>query len=114
MAARATLSHKDYMVGWICALPLEMAAAKLMLDTIYLSLPRLPTDQNTYILGNIGDHNVVITYLPSGIYGIVLAVTVAMQLLSSFYSIRFSLMVGIGGGVLNGNADIRLGDIVVS
>ncbi|KAF3012740.1 hypothetical protein E8E15_004199 [Penicillium rubens] len=114
MAARATLSHDDYTVGWICALPLEMAAAKLMLDAIHPSLPRPPTDQNTYILGNIGDHNIVIACLPSGAYGIVSAATVAMQLLSSFHSIRFGLMVGIGGGVPNGNADVRLGDIVVS
>ena len=55
-----------------------MAAVKLILDVIYLSLPYLPTDQNTYILGNIGDHNIVIACLLSSIYGIVLAVTVAM------------------------------------
>lgn len=37
-----------------------------------------------------------------------------MQLLSSFHAICFGLMVGIGGGVPSSNADIRLGDIVVS
>lgn len=37
-----------------------------------------------------------------------------MQLLSSLHSIRFGLMVGIGGGVPNRNSDIRLGDFVVS
>lgn len=37
-----------------------------------------------------------------------------MQLLSSFHSIRFGLVVGIGGGVPSSNADNRLGDIVVS
>ncbi|KAJ5685297.1 hypothetical protein N7536_007916 [Penicillium majusculum] len=114
MAARASLSYNDYTVGWICALPLEMAAAKLMLDATHPSLPRPPTDQNTYILGHIGDHNIVIACLPSGAYGTVSAATVAMQLLSSFHSIRFGLMVGIGGGVPSSNADIRLGDIVVS
>ncbi|CAG8186720.1 unnamed protein product [Penicillium nalgiovense] len=114
MAARASLSHDDYTVGWICALPLEMAAAKLMLDEIHPSLPCAPTDQNTYILGNIGVHNIVIACLPSGSYGNVSAATVAMQLLSSFHSVRFGLMVGIGGGVPSSNADIRLGDIVVS
>ncbi|KAJ5706466.1 hypothetical protein N7536_002155 [Penicillium majusculum] len=114
MAVRASLSHGDYTVGWICALPLEMAAAKLMLDSIHPSLPRPPTDQNTYILGNIGDHNIVVTCLPSGAYGNVSAATVAMQLLSTFHSIRFGLMVGIGRGVPSSNADIRLGDIVVS
>ena len=114
MAAIAPLCHDDYTVGWICALPLEMAAAKLMLDAIHPNLPRPPTDQNTYILGNIEEHNIVIACLPSGAYGIVSAATVATQLLSSFPSIRFGLMVGIGGGVPSSNADIRLGDIVVS
>lgn len=114
MAASFSLCPDDYTVGWICALPVEMAAVKLMLDAIHPSLPRPPTDQNNYILGNIGDHNIVIASLPSGAYGNVSAATVAMQLLSSFHSIRFSLMVGIGGGVPSSKADIRLGDIVVS
>ncbi|KAJ5588722.1 hypothetical protein N7537_011400 [Penicillium hordei] len=114
MAARSLLSHGDYTVGWICALPLEMAAAKLLLDSIHPSLPRPPKDQNTYILGNIGDHKIVIACLPIGAYGNVSAATVAMQLLSTFHSIRFGLMVSIGGGVPTSNADIRLGDIVVS
>jgi hypothetical protein len=78
MAARDPLSYNDYTVGWICALPLEMAAAKLMLDAIYPSLPRPPTDQNTYILGNIGEHNIVIACLPSGVYSNISAATVAM------------------------------------
>ncbi|KAJ5781526.1 uncharacterized protein N7518_010009 [Penicillium psychrosexuale] len=91
-----------------------MAAAKLMLDAPHPSLPRPPTDQNTYILGNIGNHNIVIACLPSGAYGNVSATTVAIQLLSSFQSIRFGLMVGIGGGIPSSKADIRLGDIVVS
>ena len=109
-----TRSHDDYTVGWICALPVETAAAKLMLDKIHPPLPRLPMDQNAYILGNIGEHNVVITTLPTGAYGTTSAATVGMQLLSSFHAIRFGLMVGIGGGVPSSNADIRLGDIVVS
>jgi nucleoside phosphorylase len=91
-----------------------MAAAKLMLDALHPSLPRPPTDQNTYILGNIGEHNIVIACLPSGAYGNISAATVAIQLLSNFHSIRFGLMVGIGGGIPSSGADIRLGDIVVS
>lgn len=27
------LKHDDYTIAWICALPLEMTAAKAMLDT---------------------------------------------------------------------------------
>lgn len=37
-----------------------------------------------------------------------------MHLLSSFQSIQLGLMVGIGGGVPSRDADIRLGDVVVS
>lgn len=114
MAAKATLSHDDYTVGWICALPLETAAATLMLDTIHPSLPNPSIDQNNYILGNIEEHNIVIACLPGGAYGVVSAATVAMQLRSSFHSIRFGLLVGIGGGIPSSNIDIRLGDIVVS
>ncbi|KAE8132447.1 nucleoside phosphorylase domain-containing protein [Aspergillus pseudotamarii] len=109
-----TRSHDDYTVGWICALPVETTAAKLMLDDIHPPLPRLPKDQNTYIFGSIGQHNVVIASLPTGAYGNTSAATVGIQLLSSFHAIRFGLMVGIGGGVPSSNADIRLGDIVVS
>jgi nucleoside phosphorylase len=113
MAAR-TRSHDDYKVGWICALPLETATSKLMLDKIHLPLPHLPMDQNTYIFGSIGEHNIVIASLPFGAYGNTPATTAGMQLLSSFPAIRFCFMVGIGGGVPSKNADIRLGDIVVS
>jgi nucleoside phosphorylase len=113
MATSARRSHDDYTVGWICALPLEMAAAKVMLDETHEDLPVSSTDHNTYILGRIKEHNIVIACLPSGDYGLVSANTVAMQLLSSFRSIRFGLMVGIGGGVPNNVADIRLGDVVI-
>lgn len=114
MTARAPLSYDDYTVGWICALPVETAAAKLMLDEIHPPLPRQPVDKNTYILGSIGQHNIVVATLPGGAYGNTSAATVGMQLLSSFHAVRIGLMIGIGGGVPSSNANIRLGDIVVS
>ncbi|PYI08089.1 purine and uridine phosphorylase [Aspergillus sclerotiicarbonarius CBS 121057] len=114
MAATITLTREDYTVGWICALPLEMAAAQALLDQVHGPLAVQPTDQNAYTLGAMGEHNLVIACLPSGAYGTTSATSVAMQLLSSFPSIRFGLMVGIGGAVPSRDADIRLGDIVVS
>ncbi|KAH8691517.1 hypothetical protein BGW36DRAFT_432067 [Talaromyces proteolyticus] len=111
--AASTLSHNDYTVVWICALPLEMAAAKAMLDETHGSLSQRPSDHNTYTLGRAHDHNVVIACLPSGIYGTISANSVLEQILGTFQSLRFSLMVGIGGGVPT-KADIRLGDVVVS
>ncbi|KAL3457307.1 Pfs domain protein [Aspergillus heterothallicus] len=106
-------SHAEFGVGWICALPLEMAAARAMLDVIYDDLPVQPNDHNAYTLGKIGEHNVVIACLPSGQYGTVSASTVTEQLLSSFQSVKIGLLVGIGGGIPSKNMDVRLGDVVV-
>src|SRR5438034_8525340 len=110
-----SLSNEDYTVGWICALPLEAAAATAMLDEIHEEpQKRLSNDHNVYTLGRICEHNVVIACLPAGVYGTSPAATVAAQLLLSFQSIRVGLMVGIGGGVPSAERDIRLGDVVVS
>src|ERR1700723_4215572 len=108
------MTHEDYTVAWICALPLEAAAAKAMLDKTHLQLSQSAADDNAYMLGEISGHNIVIACLPSGVYGTVSAATVAAHMRITFPSIRFGLMVGIGGGVPSTNNDIRLGDIVVS
>ncbi|KAL2845287.1 purine and uridine phosphorylase [Aspergillus pseudoustus] len=104
-----------YSVGWICALPVEMAACKAMLDEVHSepAISRSPTDQNSYTFGKIGHHNVVIACLPNGVYGTTSATTVAMDMISTFQSLRFGMMVGIAGGVPSEQADIRLGDVVV-
>jgi hypothetical protein len=52
--APLTLVHEDHKVGWICALPVEMAAAVAMLDEHHDKLPQNSTDHNTYRLGRIG------------------------------------------------------------
>ncbi|OJJ52880.1 hypothetical protein ASPSYDRAFT_163813 [Aspergillus sydowii CBS 593.65] len=106
------LSHDAYSIAWICALPLEMAAAKLMLDEIHGSLAQPSTDHNCYTLGSIHGHNIVIACLPSGVYGTISATTVLAHMLPTFRSLKFGLMVGIGGGVPT-KADVRLGDVVV-
>ncbi|KAJ0421164.1 hypothetical protein BJY00DRAFT_112332 [Aspergillus carlsbadensis] len=106
------LAHDAYTIAWICALPLEMAAAKLMLDAVHDNLPQPPTDHNCYTLGSIHGHNIAIACLPSGVYGTISATTVLAQMLPTFRSLKFGLMVGIGGGVPT-KADVRLGDVVV-
>ncbi|KGY15694.1 hypothetical protein PABG_11349 [Paracoccidioides brasiliensis Pb03] len=85
-----------------------------MLDERHPDLPTSQNDDNTYILGRICPHNVVILCLPSGIYGTTAATALVTQMRSSFGAIRFGLMVGIAGGVPCKGFDIRLGDIVVS
>ncbi|OLN95506.1 Vegetative incompatibility protein HET-E-1-like protein 16 [Colletotrichum chlorophyti] len=107
--------QNEYTIGWVCALPCERAAAKAMLDEIHQNLVEQdPADHNSYTLGQIQNHNVVIACLPAGVYGIAPAATVAKDMLRTFKSIRFGLMVGIGGGVPTLVNDIRLGDVVVS
>jgi nucleoside phosphorylase len=101
-------------VGWICALAIEMAAAVGMLDKRHESLPQDSRDHNNYVLGQIGPHNVAIACLPAGMPGLTPAARVASHMLSTFTSLRFGLMVGIGGGVASQGNDIRLGDVVVS
>lgn len=111
--APTSCSHDNYTVGWICALHIEMAAAEAMLDDVHDSLPKDLNDSNTYTLGRVGQHNVVIASLPAGGYGTNNAATVATNMERTFSSIQVRLMVGIGGGV-PANADVRLGDVVVS
>jgi nucleoside phosphorylase len=92
----------------------ELAAVEGMLDEIHESLPS-SRDQNGYTLGRIGTQNVVVAVMPAT--GNNRAASVAMQLLNDFRSIRFGLLVGIGGGVPGegeDDDDIRLGDVVVS
>jgi nucleoside phosphorylase len=97
-------THHDYTVRWICALlKTELVTASAMLDERHPILPAAdPHDANSYLIGNIGkigNHNVVIACLPAEITGKVSAATVATDMVRSFPSIRFGLMVGIGGGV---------------
>src|SRR5579871_6561646 len=108
------LRRDDYTVGWVCALSDEFTAAQEMLDEEHQDLPPNGNDANIYTLGRIGEHNVVLACLPAGQTGTNSAAAVAIQMKSTFPAIRFGLMVGIGGGVPGKEADIRLGDIVVS
>jgi nucleoside phosphorylase len=112
--AQRCLPIQDYTVGWVCALPIELAAATEMLDEEYQKLPQDRNDTNLYTLGRIREQNVVIACLPAGQPGTNSAATAASQMWSKFVSIRFVLMVGIGGGVPSAESDIRLGDVVIS
>lgn len=106
-----TKTHADYTVGWICALSKEQTAATAMLDKRHGDLPNPHHDSNTYTLGSINNHDVVIACLPDGRYGTNAAANVVTLLAGTFPSVRFCLMVGIGGGIPSNK--VRLGDVVV-
>ncbi|RYO80051.1 hypothetical protein DL764_009945 [Monosporascus ibericus] len=106
-------TYKDYAVGVICALAIEKAAVEGMLDKLHPPLKTIQGDENSYTLGEIGEHNVVVACLPAGVMGNNSAATVAKDMLRSF-PIKIGLMVGVGGGVWSRKVDMRLGDVVVS
>ncbi|KND91598.1 hypothetical protein TOPH_03889 [Tolypocladium ophioglossoides CBS 100239] len=104
-----------YTVGWICAIHPEYVAAQEFLDEEYGTPASVaPRDDNSYTLGRVGEHKVVIAALPSGEYGTASASRVGANMLTSFPNIRIGLMVGIAGGAPSVENDVRLGDIVIS
>ncbi|KAL2810191.1 hypothetical protein BJX63DRAFT_434474 [Aspergillus granulosus] len=113
-ALAVVLREEDYTVGWICALPVELSAARRMLDKVHNMGYGPGTDDNLYILGQIRDMNVVIAFLPMGQAGASMTAVVATRMMQKFPKIEIGLMVGIGGGLPSPKQDIRLGDIVVS
>ncbi|QPC63173.1 hypothetical protein HYE67_005404 [Fusarium culmorum] len=117
---RTRLKSPDlYTIGWITALPIELAAATALLDEHHVApegFEQRPSDTNSYTWGRICEHNVVIASLPAGVYGITSAATTALNLIHSFPHIWIGLLVGIRGGIARPDLDydIRLGDVVVS
>lgn len=112
MSGQVLKQKEEYTVGWICPLNVETVAAIKMLDVRHKALPNEERDKNMYYYGSVGDHNVVIATLADEM-GNSLAATVASQMWDHFPSLKFALLVGIGGGVPS-SADIQLGDVVVS
>lgn len=105
--------RKDYTVGWICTGKMEFVAARAFLDETHEALEDLPPeDANTYTLGVMGKHNVVIAFVAD--QDLATAAAVATDLKHSFPNVKIGLLVGIGGGAPSRTHDIRLGDIVVS
>lgn len=92
-------THEDYQIGVICALATEKTAMVAMLDETHPKLKKEDSDENEYTLGRVGVHNIVIACLPAGLMGNGPAAIVANNMRRSF-PIKFGLMVGVGGGVL--------------
>ncbi|KAF4554837.1 Hypothetical protein D9617_3g019060 [Elsinoe fawcettii] len=115
LAKRKAPDAEQYTIGWISALEIEYSAARFFVEAEH-DLPddRSINDNNTYTVGSIGKHNIVIAVCPDGEYGTTSAATVALDMVHSFPNVRLGLMVGIGGGAPSPKNDIRLGDVVVS
>lgn len=112
---RPRLCCEDYTVGWVSALPIELAAAQEMLDEEHGDPHyKIHPEDTLYTFGRIGEHNVVMICLPAGEIGNSMAAVMATRMKATFTSIKFGLLVGVGGGIPRCEADIRLGDVVMS
>jgi nucleoside phosphorylase len=81
-----------------------------MLDQFHEKLPKTQTnDKNSYCLGSMSNHNIVVACLPS--MGTNSATACIIQMINTFTSLKACAIVGIGGGV---PPDVRLGDVVIS
>lgn len=109
-------TQEKFQIGWICALPIEAAAVKQMLDEDFSILQEQDSiDTNLYTLGCIGLHYVVIACLPGGQYGNNAAAMVANNMTCIFLKLlQIGLMVSIGGGIPSLEHNICLGDIMIS
>jgi nucleoside phosphorylase len=121
MSPAAPRNRRDFEIAIICALLLEANAVHAVFDKLWKDegkhYGQAPGDENTYTTGVIGDHNVVLAYMPG--IGKVNASAVAASLKSSFIGIRLALIVGVCGGVPSVRADAKreeifLGDVIFS
>ncbi|KAL4915091.1 nucleoside phosphorylase domain-containing protein [Aspergillus aurantiobrunneus] len=108
-------SRDDFRVAIICALPLEFDAVQALLDERYdESISRFGQkgDANWYRTGRIGQHDVVLTFLPDK--GRRSAASAASSLLVSFGRVSLALVVGICGAVpmSQDGGNIILGDVI--
>ncbi|CAI7589631.1 unnamed protein product [Penicillium glandicola] len=106
-------------VAVICALRCESDAVETIFDEFWeddkKSYGKASKDPNSYLLGRVGQHNVVLVYM-AGI-GKVNSAAAAAHLFASFPNIRLGLVVGICGAMpqpTDGNTEIFLGDVIVS
>ncbi|KAL4790466.1 nucleoside phosphorylase domain-containing protein [Aspergillus venezuelensis] len=105
----------NFTVGWICVLKEEFRAALAILDEEYdtAGLVCGLGYRNHYVLGRVGNHNIVINVPSAETYGPLSAIRIALDMRSTFPRMRFILLVGIAGGTPSEKNDIRLGDVVV-
>jgi nucleoside phosphorylase len=109
----------QFTIAIFCALPLEADAVSELFEDILgkevNNHRKAVGDDNTYTLGKIMHHNVVLVHMAG--MGKGTASQAASSMRSSYPEIKLALMVGICGGVPShhgGKDDLILGDVVIS
>ncbi|KAE8399949.1 hypothetical protein BDV37DRAFT_297290 [Aspergillus pseudonomiae] len=108
--------RRGFTVAIFCALPIEADAVVELFDEIYdHQYGKHFGDTNSYTVGRILTHNVVLCHMPG--MGKVNASNVASNLTSSYTGVSLALVVGICGGVPvlpSSETSIYLGDVIIS
>ncbi|KAK6832630.1 hypothetical protein RU639_004351 [Aspergillus parasiticus] len=111
--------RSGFSIAIICALTVEADAVTLLFDEVYDKYGDVygkhPRDDNSYTVGVIGKHNVVLCYMPE--MGKVSAASVATSMKFSYPEVSLALVVGVCGGVPllpSSNTPIFLGDVIIS
>lgn len=111
--------RQGFEIALICAVEVEANAVHAVFDKFWdddedKNYGQAPGDNNAYTTGVVGEHNVVLAYMPG--MGKANAASVAASLRSSFPNIKLAMVVGICGGVpvSTFNEDIYLGDLIIS
>lgn len=111
-------TREEFEIAIICVLPHEADAVKALFDRTYdnqsHAYGKLSGGVNVYVNGRIGQHNVVLCYMPS--MGKGSAAGVASNLRMSYPGIQLALVVGICGAVPfpMDRVEIILGDVIIS
>ncbi|RAL11558.1 Pfs, NB-ARC and TPR domain protein [Aspergillus homomorphus CBS 101889] len=111
-------SRADFAIAIICALPLEADAVEGLFDEHYDRLGqhygKQPGDANAYLTGRIGQHDVVLSYMPGMGKGSAASVTSSLRV--SYTGIQLALLVGIcqGAPSPSKHQEIFLGDVIIS
>lgn len=120
---RRPTSRKDYEIAVICTLAIEADAVEAMFDEDWEDGPKyakFENDLNAYTTGRIGEHYVVLAFMPG--FGKANAARLTTVFKINFPEIRLGLVVGICGGTpyIRENLreprerDVFLGDIIIS
>ncbi|KAJ4264362.1 hypothetical protein NW762_005560 [Fusarium torreyae] len=110
-------SRADFQLALICTFAFGADAIEALFDDHWdcETYGKAPGDPNTYSTGRIGDHDVVLAYMPG--VDKANAAAIASNCCSSFPNIKLAIIVGICG-VIPFHPDtydeIILGDVVVS
>lgn len=118
LARHSPPSHRNgFRIAIICALTLEYDAVSLLFDEYWDNdgerYGRAPGDNNAYVTGRMGNHDVVLALLPS--IGKTAAAGAAASFCASYAGLKLAVLVGVCAAVpYIGASEVLLGDVVIS